>query len=95
MKPADEKLAAALAECELKPARIPVWSNVDARPHIDPAEIRDLLVRQVLQPVQWEKSMRGLLAEGIEVFYEIGPGRVLAGLMKRIERKTDMRNVGA
>jgi [acyl-carrier-protein] S-malonyltransferase len=95
MKPADEKLAAALAECELKPARIPVWSNVDARPHTDPAEIRDLLVRQVLQPVQWEKSMRGLLAGGINVFYEIGPGRVLAGLMKRIERKTDMHNVGA
>jgi [acyl-carrier-protein] S-malonyltransferase len=93
MKPADEKLAAALAGCDLKPARIPVWSNVDAAPHTDPGEIRDLLVRQVLSPVLWEKSMRGLIASGVALFCEIGPGRVLAGLLKRVERRTDVRNV--
>ena len=93
MKPADEKLAAVLAGCDLKPARIPVWSNVDASPHTDPAEIRDLLVRQVLSPVLWEKTMRGLIAAGVTVFCEIGPGRVLAGLLKRVERRTDVRNV--
>src|SRR5262249_27017648 len=52
MKPADEALAAALAGVDLRPARVPVWSNVDARPHTDPAEVRALLVRQVLEPVQ-------------------------------------------
>jgi [acyl-carrier-protein] S-malonyltransferase len=93
MKPADEKLAAALASCDLKPARIPVWSNVDAAPHTDPAEIRGLLVRQVVSPVLWEKSMRGLIAAGVALFCEIGPGRVLAGLLKRVERRTDVRNM--
>jgi len=93
MKPADEKLAAVLAGCDMKPARIPVWSNVDAAPHTDPAEIRGLLVRQVLSPVMWEKTMRGLIAAGVSVFVEIGPGRVLAGLLKRVERRTDVRNV--
>ena len=94
MKPADETLAAALEQCRLTAAKIPVWSNVDASPHVDPTEIRGLLVRQVLQPVQWEKTMRQLLAEGVTLFYEIGPGRVLAGLMKRIDRKIEVRNIG-
>ncbi len=95
MKPADERLAEVLAAVELKPTRTPVWSNVDARPHTDPAEIRPLLVRQVLSPVRWEETMRGLLAAGVEAFYEIGPGRVLAGLLKRVNRKTEVRNVSA
>jgi [acyl-carrier-protein] S-malonyltransferase len=95
MKPADDKLAAALDGVSIQPPRIPVWSNVDARPHTDPAEIRSLLVRQVLHPVRWEETMRNLLAEGVERFYEIGPGKVLAGLLKRINRKVDCRNVPA
>ena len=74
---------------------MPVWSNVDAKPHTDPAEIRRLLVRQVLRPVRWEETMRGLLADGVERFYEIGPGRVLAGLLKRVHRKAECRNVPA
>src|SRR5262249_39820696 len=95
MRPADQALAAALRSVTLQPARIPVWSNVDARPHTDPAEIRDLLVRQVLQPVLWERTMRELLGQGIQRFYEIGPGRVLAPLLKRIERKTDCQHIPA
>ena len=93
MKPADEKLAAALAGATIAAANVPVWSNVDGKPHTDPAEIRGLLVRQVVSPVRWEDTLRGLLADGVERFYEIGPGRVLAGLMKRVNRKTDIRNV--
>ena len=58
MKPADEQLAAALMTVEWRPPRIPVWSNVDAKPHTDPAEIRDLLVRQVVSPVLWEDTVR-------------------------------------
>ena len=92
MKPADDQLAEALASIEMKAPRTPVWSNVDARPHVDPAEIRQLLVRQVLQPVLWEETMRQLLAQGVEQFHEVGPGRVLAGLLKRVNRKIDFRN---
>jgi len=68
---------------------------VDARSHADPEEVRGLLVRQVVQPVLWEKSMRGLLADGVSGFVEIGPGRVLAGLLRRIDRKLECRNVAA
>jgi [acyl-carrier-protein] S-malonyltransferase len=95
MKPADEAVAAALAEVEVRRPRIPVWSNVDAQPHTDPDEIRQLLIQQVLRPVLWEQTMRNLLAAGCDCFYEIGPGRVLAGLLKRVQRKVDCRNIGA
>jgi [acyl-carrier-protein] S-malonyltransferase len=89
MKPADQQLAAALQNVKMQPAHVPVWSNVDAQPHTDPEEIRGLLVRQVLNPVRWEETMRNLLAAGAEKFYEIGPGRVLAGLLKRVQRKME------
>ena len=93
MKPADESLAKALAGVEIRSPRVPVWSNVDACSHSDPAEIRELLVKQVLHPVLWEQSMRNLLAAGFDRFYEIGPGRVLAGLLKRVQRKIDCQNI--
>ena len=66
---------------------------VDAQPHTDPEEIRELLVQQVVNPVRWEASMRYLLDEGYDLFYEVGPGRVLRGLMKRIHRKTKCEGV--
>jgi len=87
MKPADQKLAVALAKATILPPRIPVISNVDVASHSDPAEIRDILVRQVLNPVRWEDDIQAMLAAGIDEFYEIGPGRVLTSLMKRISRK--------
>ena len=61
------------------PPKIPVIFNVDAQPHDDPEEIRQLMVRQIVSPVRWEESMRYLLAQGFDQFYEVGPGRVLAG----------------
>lgn len=93
MRPADEQLAQALAEVPMKSPRIPVICNVDARPHYDPEEIRQLLVQQVLSPVLWEDSMRYLLAQGFDEFYEVGPGRVLRGLLRRIDRKIECQNV--
>jgi [acyl-carrier-protein] S-malonyltransferase len=93
MRPADDALAAALAAVKIQAPRLAVWSNVDAQPHTKPEEIRQLLVRQVLQLVLWEQTMRNLLAAGYDSFYEIGPGRVLAGLLKRVQRKVDCRNV--
>jgi [acyl-carrier-protein] S-malonyltransferase len=88
MHPADERLAAALAGVDVQPPRIPVISNVDAAAHDDPAEIKQLLVRQVISPVRWEDSIRRMLDAGVDEFYEIGPGKVLSGLLKRISRKT-------
>lgn len=93
MRPADDQLAAALAGVTLHAPRIPVYSNVDAQPHSDPDEIKAILVKQVLSPVRWEDSMRALLGIGIEQMYEIGPGKVLKGLMKRIDRKLDVQTV--
>ncbi|TWU21961.1 ACP S-malonyltransferase [Bythopirellula polymerisocia] len=96
MQPAVERLQAALADVDIVTPRIPVVSNVDARPHEDPAEIRSLLERQVLEPVLWENSIQWLIGEfGIESCYEIGPGRVLRGLMKRISRKLPFESVEA
>jgi [acyl-carrier-protein] S-malonyltransferase len=93
MQPAGEALAEAFATVPLSPLSVPVWSNVTARPHGDADTIRSLLRRQITEPVLWEQTMRGLLADGCERYYEIGPGRVLAGLLKRIVRKTDIRNI--
>lgn len=93
MRPADERLAEALSGVPMYRPRIPVISNVDARPHADPEEIRQLLVRQVLQPVRWEESIRHLLEQGFDQFYEVGPGRVLRGLMRRIDRSAVCHNV--
>lgn len=93
MRPADEELAAALAKVELQRPRIPVISNVDAQPHDDPEEIRRLLIRQVISPVLWEDSMRYLIAQGFDQFYEVGPGRVLLGLLRRIDRKLPCHSV--
>ena len=93
MQSAVERLAAALADVAMSPPSIEVISNVDAQPHDDPEEIRELLVRQVVSPVRWEDSMRYLLARGFDQFYEVGPGRVLRGLLKRIDRKVTCHGV--
>lgn len=93
MRPADEALAEVLAEVEIRTPEIPVVSNVDARCHVDPEEIRQLLIRQVLNPVRWEDSVNLMLSEGCDEFYEVGPGKVLRGLLKRISRKTNCSTV--
>jgi [acyl-carrier-protein] S-malonyltransferase len=87
MKPADDQLAEVLSQTTIVPPRVPVYSNVDAKPHSDTDDIRRTLVSQVLQGVRWEDSMRRMLADGFDTFYEIGPGRVLTGLLRRIDRK--------
>jgi [acyl-carrier-protein] S-malonyltransferase len=86
MQPALEQLADALADVPMHRPTIPVISNLDARPHYDPDEIRQILIQQVLHPVRWEDSMRYMLQEGFNQFYEVGPGRVLRGLLRRIDR---------
>jgi [acyl-carrier-protein] S-malonyltransferase len=87
MQPAVEPLARALSQATWRRPRIPVISNVDAAPHSDPDEIRRVLVQQVVSPVRWEDSLRRLLEQRYDLFWEIGPGRVLRGLLKRVDRK--------
>lgn len=93
MQPAVDRLAAALSQVSLNKPRIPVISNVDAAAHDDPETIRELLVQQVVSPVQWEDSQRKLLAEGYGPFWEVGPQRVLRGLLKRMDRKAEADGV--
>jgi [acyl-carrier-protein] S-malonyltransferase len=93
MKPADEALAEVLGEVEIRTPEIPVVSNVDGLTHTDPEEIRELLIRQVISPVRWEDSINLMLSQGCDEFYEVGPGKVLKGLLKRISRKTNCATI--
>src|SRR3954447_11102176 len=94
MKPADEQLAEVLSRTEIRPPRIPVYSNVDAVPHTEePHGIKNTLAVQVTRGVRWEESMRRMLADGFDTFYEIGPGRVLTALLKRIDRKVPCTHI--
>ncbi|XP_015874650.2 uncharacterized protein LOC107411556 [Ziziphus jujuba] len=95
MEPAVSRLEAALAATQIKTPRIPVISNVDALPHADPDTIRKILARQVTSPVQWETTINTLLSKGLKKSYELGPGKVIAGIVKRINRGADIENVGA
>ena len=85
MRPAAERLAAALAETTVSPPRMPFLSNVTGEPLADPDEIKEALARQVCSPVLWEKSMRAMVADGFDTFLEPEPGKVLAGLLRKID----------
>jgi [acyl-carrier-protein] S-malonyltransferase len=93
MEPALAKLSAGLAKVKMHDPKIPVVSNVDAKPHANCEEIRALLVKQVVNPVRWEDSMRYLLDGGFQQYYEVGPGRVLRGLLRRIDRNASCQSV--
>jgi [acyl-carrier-protein] S-malonyltransferase len=95
MQSAVEKLREALSRVTLGPLRVPVYANVTATAYSGPQQVQETLARQVVEPVRWEQSMRAMLEAGVERFYEIGPGRVLAGLLKRIQRKTECINITA
>jgi [acyl-carrier-protein] S-malonyltransferase len=86
MAPARQRLAAALAEVQIVAPECPIVSNVDAVARTDPEAIRRSLVEQVDHPVQWCQSVLHMKALGVTHALEIGPGRVLAGLVRRIDR---------
>ena len=86
MRPAAEGLAAALETVRIVAPRVPVVSNVSAEPTTDPGRIRELLVRQVDGAVRWEESVQRLVAMGVGTVVEVGPGKVLQGLVKRIDK---------
>lgn len=87
MRPAAVELERALAEVTLGAMQFPVIANVDATPNADPARVKALLVHQVDGPVLWIKCVERAVALGVEVMIEIGPGKVLAGLIKRIDKR--------
>jgi [acyl-carrier-protein] S-malonyltransferase len=91
MRVAEEGLRAALAGVRFDPPRFPVVSNVTARPVDDPVEGASLLVEQLTSPVRWAESVRTMLELGAERFLELGPGRVLVGMLKRIDPAADGR----
>jgi [acyl-carrier-protein] S-malonyltransferase len=95
MQSGAESLDEVLSQTSFAATRIPVYSNVDASPHDDPGAIRAKLVAQVVGSVRWEESIRRMMADGFDTFYEIGPGRVLTGLLKRIDRKTPCTSIPA
>ena len=95
MAPAVKTLEEVLKEVTVSKPRIPVISNVDAKAHSDPEVIKSILTKQVTAPVQWETIMKDLIAGGYEAGYELGPGAVLSGIMKRTDKKAPaIENIG-
>ena len=98
MSPAVEQLGLALAQCKFRPMHCQVVANVDARPYDGTEHISEKLLRQLVEPVRWQQSIETLLEKGFGRFVEIGPGRVLTGLVKRICRarkcKVELVNAG-
>ena len=94
MAPAAATLAAALGGIEVRPLAFPVIANVDARPNRDCARVKDLLVQQVDHPVRWEETVRAMASDGVTHILEIGPGKVLGGLVRRIAKEIEVLAVG-
>ncbi|MCD1644201.1 ACP S-malonyltransferase [Aurantimonas coralicida] len=94
MQPAADRMAEALADAEILVPRVPVVTNVTAGPTSDPAEIRERLVRQVTGQVRWRESIEWLAANGVNSLVEIGSGKVLTGLARRIDRSLEGRAIG-
>ncbi|HYA93820.1 MAG TPA: ACP S-malonyltransferase [Thermodesulfobacteriota bacterium] len=93
MKPAGERLEKALQEISVSDLKIPVVTNVEAEANTSKDAVKGLLVAQVSSPVRWEESIRKMIGKGIEQVVEIGPGKVLSGLMKRIDSRVETKNV--
>ena len=94
MSSARESLAEILDSTEISDALYPVYANVSASPVTDGSQIRDLLLKQLENPVLWSKTIQALIDEGCDTFIEVGPGKVLQGLLKRIDRKRQSQGIG-
>ena len=95
MQPAADRLAEDLEALNFKPPQKPVWANVTAEPHGDAASIKTLLVRQITEPVRWSQTMETIVAKPDAKFVELAPGRVLAGLLKKVDRRADLLNLAS
>lgn len=86
MQPAQEELAEAIEAAEFMTPRCPVYQNVDGKPHTDPKEIKENLIKQLTAPVRWTQDVQAMIADGATEFVELGPGKVLQGLVSKIDR---------
>ena len=93
MKPAAERLKEVLDKIDFRDAKFPVFSNVTAEPVVKAEEIRALLVKQAASPVKWEMSMHRMIKDGFDTFVEVGPGKVLTGFTRKIDRAMNALNV--
>ncbi|MNC64203.1 Malonyl CoA-acyl carrier protein transacylase [compost metagenome] len=93
MKPAAQKLGEQLSKINIQDAKVPVVANVTAQAVTAGADISHLLVEQVYSPVLWQDSVNWLIEQGVDTFVEIGPGNVLAGLIKKIDKTVAIYNV--
>ncbi|MBS2968950.1 ACP S-malonyltransferase [Metabacillus sp. KIGAM252] len=93
MKPAAEKLKAVLDGMSIADTDLPVIANVTAQPVTDGKQIKDLLIQQLYSPVRWEESIKTLIEQGADTFVEIGPGKVLSGLIRKIDRSVKTLSV--
>ena len=96
MAPAAERLAEAIENTEIRKPVCPIYQNVDALPNTDPAQIKANLLKQLTSPVRWAQSVQNMIADGATRFTEVGPGTVLAGLIKKIapEGANEIESVG-
>ncbi|KHQ52229.1 ACP S-malonyltransferase [Mameliella alba] len=94
MQPAAQEMAAALAEVTIQAPAVPVVSNVEAAPVNDPDRIRALLEAQICGAVRWRESVARMVEDGVEEFWEIGAGKALSGMVRRIHRPATVRNIG-
>ncbi|MEI6305730.1 MAG: ACP S-malonyltransferase, partial [Deltaproteobacteria bacterium] len=93
MKPAADRLSAVLDAASIHEMKLPVVANATAAPNIDKEQVRPLLVTQVCAPVLWEQSITEMVAKGVTNFIELGPGKVLCGLVKRISKEVSTANI--
>jgi len=87
MEPAEARLRADIKQIAFSDPQVPVYVNVDAKPIRDSASAKDALIRQVSRPVLWEETVRKMIDDGVSLFVEVGPGRVLSGLLVRIDKR--------
>ncbi len=90
MAPAQEELAEAIEVADFKVPVCPIYQNVDGKPHSDPKEIKENLIKQLTAPVRWTQCVQNMIADGASEFIELGPGKVLQGLVKKIDRSMEV-----
>lgn len=95
MEPAREELEKAIAEAPFQTPACPIYQNVDAKPHTDPAEIKQNLIAQLTAPVRWTQIVRQMIEDGVEQITELGPGTVLQGLVKKVSADLAVESKGA
>ena len=93
MQPAKDELQAAIEKTEVKTPQCPIYQNVDAMPHTDPAEIKQNLIAQLTSSVRWTKSVQNMIADGATEFTECGPGKALQGMIAKIDRSVTIQGI--